>query len=63
MGGFPIVAWLLTKLAGEPGRFVFVMEALGLVGFVVFWVFKSFELKAGIRAKETADFELAGIGH
>lgn len=42
---FPIVAWILTTLLGEPGKVVFTMEALGLLGFVGYWLLKSFEMR------------------
>lgn len=45
MALFPLIAWLLTTLLGRPGKLVFVVEALGLLGFAGFWVLKSYEMK------------------
>lgn len=42
---FPLLAWLLTNLLGKPGKIIFAVEALGLLGFVGFWVTKSLEMR------------------
>ncbi|MBN1997349.1 hypothetical protein JW935_07350 [candidate division KSB1 bacterium] len=41
---FPGIAWLLTNFMGDPGKFIFSAEVLGLVGFTGFWVTKSLEM-------------------
>ena len=42
---FPGIAWLLTNVMGDPGKFIFTAEVLGLVGFIGYWVTKSLEMR------------------
>ena len=41
---FPGIAWLLTNIMGDPGKFIFTAEVLGLLGFTGYWVTKSLEM-------------------
>ncbi len=41
---FPIVAWVTAAFLGITGKWIFVMEALGLLGFLGYWVAKSLEM-------------------
>jgi len=43
---FPVLAWVLTTMANNSGRFVFVAETFGLLGFTGYWVTKSLEIRA-----------------
>lgn len=42
---FPVIAWLLTYIMGDNGKFIFTTEVLGLLGFTGYWVTKSFEMR------------------
>jgi len=43
---FPGLAWVLTTMVGDSGRFIFVAETFGLFGFTGYWVTKSLEIRA-----------------